>query len=142
MPQSAGNDEVALPSSPLSGGAVSYNQINKELQPLPSMDSGNGAVIPPASARVRGSSGKMFALELEDGTIYQGYSFGAEKSVAGELVFQTGMVGYPVDPEGFMIGHVSTFVATYMPFEHHLVHEKSWEMKFTLLKRYRGLAGK
>lgn len=52
-------------------------------------------MIPPASARVRGSSGKMFALELEDGTIYQGYSFGAEKSVAGELVFQTGMVGYP-----------------------------------------------
>jgi carbamoyl-phosphate synthase/aspartate carbamoyltransferase len=37
----------------------------------------------------------MFALELEDGTVYQGYSFGAEKSVAGELVFQTGMVGYP-----------------------------------------------
>jgi carbamoyl-phosphate synthase/aspartate carbamoyltransferase len=74
---------------------VSYNQINKELQPLPSMESGNGAVILPASARVRGSSGKMFALELEDGTVYQGYSFGAEKSVAGELVFQTGMVGYP-----------------------------------------------
>ncbi|OWP07334.1 hypothetical protein B2J93_4842 [Marssonina coronariae] len=35
------------------------------------------------------------ALELEDGSVYQGYSFGAEKSVAGELVFQTGMVGYP-----------------------------------------------
>ena len=34
-------------------------------------------------------------LELEDGIVYQGYSFGAEKSVAGELVFQTGMVGYP-----------------------------------------------
>lgn len=28
--------------------------------------------------------------------MYQGYSFGAEKkSIAGELVFQTGMVGYP-----------------------------------------------
>lgn len=34
-------------------------------------------------------------LELEDGTVYQGYSFGAEKSIGGELVFQTGMVGYP-----------------------------------------------
>lgn len=34
-------------------------------------------------------------LELEDGSLYAGYSFGAEKSVAGELVFQTGMVGYP-----------------------------------------------
>ena len=34
-------------------------------------------------------------LELQDGSIYQGYSFGAPKSIAGELVFQTGMVGYP-----------------------------------------------
>jgi carbamoyl-phosphate synthase/aspartate carbamoyltransferase len=37
----------------------------------------------------------IISLELEDGTVYQGYSFGAKKSVAGELVFQTGMVGYP-----------------------------------------------
>lgn len=35
-------------------------------------------------------------LELQDGTKCYGYSFGAERtSVAGELVFQTGMVGYP-----------------------------------------------
>lgn len=34
-------------------------------------------------------------LELKDGTSYDGFSFGAEKSIAGELVFQTGMVGYP-----------------------------------------------
>ena len=34
-------------------------------------------------------------LELKDGSVYQGYSFGAKKSIAGELVFQTGMVGYP-----------------------------------------------
>ncbi|KAL9032909.1 MAG: hypothetical protein Q9214_007761, partial [Letrouitia sp. 1 TL-2023] len=34
-------------------------------------------------------------LELEDGSQYNGYSFGANKSTAGELVFQTGMVGYP-----------------------------------------------
>ena len=34
-------------------------------------------------------------LELKDGTKYQGTSFGAKKSIAGELVFQTGMVGYP-----------------------------------------------
>ena len=37
---------------------------------------------------------KVF-LELKDGTVYEGVSFGAEKSAAGELVFQTGMVGYP-----------------------------------------------
>eukprot|EP00124_Ichthyophonus_hoferi_P000409 Ihof_evm2s15 gene=Ihof_evmTU2s15 len=34
-------------------------------------------------------------LILEDGTRYEGYSFGAQRSVAGEAVFQTGMVGYP-----------------------------------------------
>ncbi|KAJ5712449.1 Carbamoyl-phosphate synthase large subunit [Penicillium malachiteum] len=54
-----------------------------------------GAVIPPASIPVRGGSDRAMALELEDGTVYQGYNFGAEKSVSGELVFQTGMVGYP-----------------------------------------------
>ncbi|KAF2855755.1 aspartate carbamoyltransferase [Plenodomus tracheiphilus IPT5] len=35
------------------------------------------------------------ALELQDGYVCFGRSFGAEKSIAGELVFQTGMVGYP-----------------------------------------------
>ncbi|CAG8673793.1 6558_t:CDS:2, partial [Scutellospora calospora] len=35
-------------------------------------------------------------LVLKDGSTYQGFSFGSEsKSVAGECVFQTGMVGYP-----------------------------------------------
>ena len=34
-------------------------------------------------------------LILEDGSIFYGYSFGAIKSVAGEVVFNTGMVGYP-----------------------------------------------
>ena len=43
----------------------------------------------------------VVALELKDphdGSVHRfghGYSFGAPKSVAGELVFQTGMVGYP-----------------------------------------------
>ncbi|MFH1586469.1 MAG: glutamine-hydrolyzing carbamoyl-phosphate synthase small subunit [Candidatus Diapherotrites archaeon] len=35
------------------------------------------------------------ALELEDGSVFSGISFGAEKSIAGEVVFNTGMVGYP-----------------------------------------------
>jgi carbamoyl-phosphate synthase/aspartate carbamoyltransferase/dihydroorotase len=34
-------------------------------------------------------------LILEDGTTYNGFSFGASVGVAGEVVFQTGMVGYP-----------------------------------------------
>jgi carbamoyl-phosphate synthase small subunit len=32
---------------------------------------------------------------LEDGSIFNGYSFGAKKPVSGEVVFNTGMVGYP-----------------------------------------------
>lgn len=35
------------------------------------------------------------ALELRDGSVHHGFSFGADRSIAGELVFQTGMVGYP-----------------------------------------------
>lgn len=51
---------------------------------------------PPASARRLGvQDERSVCLELEDGQSYQGYSFGAQKSVSGELVFQTGMVGYP-----------------------------------------------
>lgn len=51
---------------------------------------------PPASARLHETKPEdLICLELEDGLAFQGYSFGARKSVAGELVFQTGMVGYP-----------------------------------------------
>ena len=34
-------------------------------------------------------------LTLADGTVYEGYSFGARQPAAGEVVFNTGMVGYP-----------------------------------------------
>lgn len=34
-------------------------------------------------------------LVLEDGSIFSGISFGAERSAGGEVVFSTGMVGYP-----------------------------------------------
>lgn len=34
-------------------------------------------------------------LILEDGSEYAGFSFGAQVSIAGEVVFQTGMTGYP-----------------------------------------------
>ena len=54
------------------------------------------AMKPPAVARSLSTEDDgMVCLELEDGSSYQGYSFGAQKSIAGELVFQTGMVGYP-----------------------------------------------
>ena len=34
-------------------------------------------------------------LILEDGTVYFGESFGYEENISGEVVFSTGMVGYP-----------------------------------------------
>uniref|UniRef100_A0AAX7T6L1 Dihydroorotase n=1 Tax=Astatotilapia calliptera TaxID=8154 RepID=A0AAX7T6L1_ASTCA len=37
----------------------------------------------------------MATLILEDGTTFKGRQFGASVSVSGEVVFQTGMVGYP-----------------------------------------------
>ncbi len=37
----------------------------------------------------------MAYIELEDKTKFEGFSFGADKSVSGEVVFNTGMVGYP-----------------------------------------------
>ena len=33
-------------------------------------------------------------LTMEDGSVFEGTSFGAEKNVNGEVVFSTGMVGY------------------------------------------------
>ncbi|AJF59924.1 MAG: glutamine-hydrolyzing carbamoyl-phosphate synthase small subunit [Candidatus Diapherotrites archaeon] len=38
---------------------------------------------------------KKAELILEDGSVFEGLSFGAEKSISGEVVFNTGMVGYP-----------------------------------------------
>jgi carbamoyl-phosphate synthase small subunit len=38
---------------------------------------------------------KPIKLVLEDGTVMEGFSFGSETSVSGEVVFSTSMVGYP-----------------------------------------------
>jgi carbamoyl-phosphate synthase small subunit len=38
---------------------------------------------------------KQAKLTLEDGTVFEGKSFGSEKPVAGEVVFYTAMTGYP-----------------------------------------------
>ena len=38
---------------------------------------------------------KNAKLVLEDGSVFYGCSFASEKSVSGEVVFSTGMVGYP-----------------------------------------------
>src|SRR4030043_36299 len=41
-----------------------------------------------------GSMGKRSFLTLEDGSIYEGYSFGAKDTIYGEVVFNTSMSGY------------------------------------------------
>lgn len=49
-------------------------------------------------------------LVLDDGTVYEGFSFGHHQSTAGEVVFTTGMVGYPeslTDPS--YAGQILTF---------------------------------
>ena len=38
---------------------------------------------------------KKIKLVLEDKSVFEGYSFGAETATNGEVVFNTGMVGYP-----------------------------------------------
>lgn len=85
-----------LPQSPTSAASVGLSSIDRSMSP----------VIPLATDRVgstktiasipstRNHDSKVY-LELQDGQVFEGLSFGAEKSVSGELVFQTGMVGYP-----------------------------------------------
>jgi carbamoyl-phosphate synthase small subunit len=51
-------------------------------------------------------------LVLEDGAVYEGWTFGARKSVEAEVVFTTGMAGYPqslTDPSFFGQIIVSTY---------------------------------
>lgn len=38
---------------------------------------------------------RKVTLLLDDGTQFHGYSFGYERPVAGEVVFNTAMTGYP-----------------------------------------------
>ena len=46
---------------------------------------------------------KPAKLVLEDGTVFEGTCFGAQTSMAGEVVFQTGMVGYPESLTGMIL---------------------------------------
>ncbi|KZC10488.1 CAD protein [Dufourea novaeangliae] len=57
-------------------------------------------------------TGKSAFLLLEDGSVFPGRQFGAKRPVDGEIVFQTGMVGYPeslTDPSY----HAQILVLTY-----------------------------
>ncbi len=70
---------------------------------------------------------KISKLILKDGSVYEGRNFGAQKSISGEVVFATGMVGYPeaiTDPS--FKGQI--LVLTYPLIGNYGVPEKkSWE---------------
>ena len=61
------------------------NGTHRESQPSQATDE----PFPPLSIPQENSQKRML-LELEDGTSMVGYSFGAERSAAGEAVFSTG----------------------------------------------------
>lgn len=73
-------------------------------------------------------------LILSDGTVFLGKSFGADKSTSGEVVFNTGMVGYPeslTDPSYY--GQI--LVLTYPLVGNYGVPEKKfWESKRIQIK--------
>ena len=88
-----------LPGSPHVNGSVSVpdGDLGNATSPSPIINGSNTApTLSPLAAPHEGPEvGRAVKLELKDGTIYSGIGFGADKSVSGELVFQTGMVGYP-----------------------------------------------
>ena len=92
----AGNE---LPSSPSSAASVGLtHRPDGSLSPSTSSlrdDNRNGNLITTVSPHSLQVEEQRIYLELKDGTVHEGLSFGAPKSAAGELVFQTGMVGYP-----------------------------------------------
>ncbi|KAG0230206.1 bifunctional pyrimidine biosynthesis protein [Mortierella sp. GBAus27b] len=68
------------------------------LSPMPQAQAVSPLPHPPVTAPLldEAASATVATLVLKDGSSYQGISFGAEiRSIAGECVFQTGMVGYP-----------------------------------------------
>ncbi len=76
---------------------------------------------------------KKLKLILEDGSVYSGYGFGQIKECQGEVVFNTGMVGYPetlTDPSY----HGQILVATYPLIGNYGVPSK--EREHQLLKNF------
>ena len=68
-----------------------------------SRDGANGAAAKKRRSALSASAQMVFdpslrkagKLVFEDGTEFSGYSFGADVAQRGEIVFNTGMVGYP-----------------------------------------------
>ncbi|KAJ3298328.1 hypothetical protein HK104_010904 [Borealophlyctis nickersoniae] len=83
-------DPTGAPSPPASVTAAVANAPARPVSPP------RTGPYPPITSPPAGTNPTVATLLLNDGSAYEGFSFGAEtKSIAGECVFQTGMVGYP-----------------------------------------------
>ena len=63
------------------------------------------------------SDRKTARLELADGSIFKGYSFGHDESSSGEVVFNTGVVKHshrPVSDHPYSLGLRSTVAAMHI----------------------------
>ena len=91
--------DAQLPSSPSSAASVGLSTRQEgSISPShlrPPSGRPTSTLIRTVSAQTIRDEEKRIYLELKDGIVYEGFSFGADRSAAGELVFQTGMVGYP-----------------------------------------------
>lgn len=98
----------SVPSSGISIASPSRRYSSTSFSPVSSpgnalnvgsfvdMDSIEGQLAPfvpaPVTGAINDGADKKFALlELKDGTCVKGYSFGANESISGEFVFQTGI---------------------------------------------------
>lgn len=78
---------------------------------------------------------KKVYLTLQNGTVFQGYRFGKEENVTGELVFSTGMVGYMetlTDPSCYGQIVVNTFpmIGNYGVMHADMESSKAWAFAF------------
>ncbi|KAI9318188.1 hypothetical protein BX666DRAFT_2026596 [Dichotomocladium elegans] len=98
--------ESSIPVPPVTGGSTAPSASAErssirapEASAIPSQGSlqaSTDAPHAPVTAIENYKDVTIGTLALQDGTSFQGVSFGAEQgSISGECVFQTGMVGYP-----------------------------------------------
>lgn len=86
------------------------------------------------------SKNKKAILVLSNGTVFEGYSFGAEGEVAGEVVFNTSMCGYQevlTDPsyKGQMVAMTYTQIGNYGIDEEDIESHRLWLEGF-IVKEY------
>lgn len=74
---------------------------------------------------------KKVYVTLQNGRVFEGYSFGAEREVVGELVFTTGMTGYLetlTDPSyyGQIVMHTFPLIGNYGVISSDFESKRSW----------------